>query len=571
MKTKFLFFATTLLLSVTSVLAQDVITFTWQAGIYPKDFYIQVAKGEAFTVDWGDGSDIETFTGVYGFLNVIHTYYAANNYLVTLTANTESSSFIAVNFNYKQMSNLNASGCTGLQYLYCSNNQLTSLNVSGCTRLQILYCANNQLTSLDISGCTGLQTLYCFNNQLTSIDVSTNKALIEFSCANNLLNHLDLSNLTMLKLLFTTENQITSIELNDCEKLETLDCSENQLKSLDVNNNKALKSLLCSHNQLTNLNISSNTKLLELFCYNNHLSSLDVSKCKKLESLYCHDNQLTNLDLNYSITLKELYCSSNQLTCLNARGCIRLIYLSCCNNPLSILDVGGCTRLEYLYSNNNQLTNLDINSCKSIKDLWVYNNRLPLSDLYAASEQINTVDSKFLGSQTLLPQQVEIGDILFSNQSVFNEIFTNYTITKDGNPAPENSYTVTDGKITFNKLGIYTVTMGNDAIVSNMFYPASVTVDLMVVDDAGVEENGETNIRVYPNPTIGELRIEISDMRYEISDVEIFDVFGKKLLSNHLITSSSNHLINISELPAGFYFVRIQTEKYNIIKKIVKH
>jgi len=35
-------------------------------------------------------------------------------------------------------------------------------------------------------------------------------------------------------------------------------------------------------------------------------------------------------------------------------------------------------------------------------------------------------------------------------------------------------------------------------------------------------------IQVYPNPTSGELRVDMCDMRYEICDIRIFDVMGGK-------------------------------------------
>jgi len=86
----------------------------------------------------------------------------------------------------------------------------------------------------------------------------------------------------------------------------------------------------------------------------------------------------------------------------------------------------------------------------------------------------------------------------------------------------------------------------------------------------GIKENDLDNkINIYPNPTTGELRIENGELR--IKDVEVFDVYGRKISSHHLITSSSNHLINISHLPAGIYFVKITTDKGIITKKLIKH
>ena len=85
----------------------------------------------------------------------------------------------------------------------------------------------------------------------------------------------------------------------------------------------------------------------------------------------------------------------------------------------------------------------------------------------------------------------------------------------------------------------------------------------------GVMENVKPEILVYPNPTNGQLTIDNEQLT--INNVEVFDVYGKKLSSNHLIVSSSNHLINIAHLQAGIYFVKIFTEAGIITKKVIKY
>ncbi|MCL1850839.1 MAG: T9SS type A sorting domain-containing protein [Bacteroidetes bacterium] len=55
-----------------------------------------------------------------------------------------------------------------------------------------------------------------------------------------------------------------------------------------------------------------------------------------------------------------------------------------------------------------------------------------------------------------------------------------------------------------------------------------------------------------------------------MNNVEVFDVYGRKLSSHHLIPSSSHHLINISHLHAGIYFVRITTDQGAVMRKVVK-
>jgi hypothetical protein len=88
--------------------------------------------------------------------------------------------------------------------------------------------------------------------------------------------------------------------------------------------------------------------------------------------------------------------------------------------------------------------------------------------------------------------------------------------------------------------------------------------------ELGVKELKELEgVRVFPNPTTGELTIDNGELT--INNVGIFDVYSKKLSSHHLITSSSHHLINISHLSAGIYFVQIGTEQGLITKKVVKY
>jgi len=84
----------------------------------------------------------------------------------------------------------------------------------------------------------------------------------------------------------------------------------------------------------------------------------------------------------------------------------------------------------------------------------------------------------------------------------------------------------------------------------------------------GIHQNYMENVKIAPNPTTGELTIDNGQLT--IDNIEIFDVYGRKLLSNHLIVSSSHHLINISELSAGVYFVKISTKIGEVVKKVVK-
>jgi hypothetical protein len=64
--------------------------------------------------------------------------------------------------------------------------------------------------------------------------------------------------------------------------------------------------------------------------------------------------------------------------------------------------------------------------------------------------------------------------------------------------------------------------------------------------------------KIYPNPVKGELTIEISDIRYPISDIVIYDVYGRECHVSP-VTRHENK-IDVSHLPAGIYFIKIENE-----------
>ena len=92
--------------------------------------------------------------------------------------------------------------------------------------------------------------------------------------------------------------------------------------------------------------------------------------------------------------------------------------------------------------------------------------------------------------------------------------------------------------------------------------------DKMIIN-RGLQPTDEKidKITIVPNPTTGELRIENGELR--INDVEIFDIYGRKQQVSNLTSQISNP-INIAHLPAGLYFVKINTEAGEVVKKVVK-
>jgi len=78
----------------------------------------------------------------------------------------------------------------------------------------------------------------------------------------------------------------------------------------------------------------------------------------------------------------------------------------------------------------------------------------------------------------------------------------------------------------------------------------------------------ENRVNIFPNPTTGKLTI--TNCKLQITDVEVFDVYGRKLLS-HTTYHTPQTTLDISHFPTGIYLVKIGTGACAQIQKIIKH
>ena len=101
-----------------------------------------------------------------------------------------------------------------------------------------------------------------------------------------------------------------------------------------------------------------------------------------------------------------------------------------------------------------------------------------------------------------------------------------------------------------------------------MMYPPlagelkGVENDEMMNQSAG--EKLLENITVVPNPTTGQLKIESGELKIE--SVEVYDVYGKRQKAE----DRKDNVLDISNLSAGLYFVKIKTSVGEVVKKVVK-
>lgn len=92
-----------------------------------------------------------------------------------------------------------------------------------------------------------------------------------------------------------------------------------------------------------------------------------------------------------------------------------------------------------------------------------------------------------------------------------------------------------------------------------------------VVNCVGVEEvAADVALEVYPNPSNGIFTVNIDAANFENAELKVVDMVGKVVysLDNMTISGEKSIDINLSNNPAGIYFVQIKNEQQNVSKKI---
>ena len=91
--------------------------------------------------------------------------------------------------------------------------------------------------------------------------------------------------------------------------------------------------------------------------------------------------------------------------------------------------------------------------------------------------------------------------------------------------------------------------------------------NIQVVISGISEKEMNENIIIYPNPTSNKFIIEMDNQK-DSYNLEIFNTIGQIILNKRIFNSFEQ--IDLSDQSAGIYFVKIQSAKNTMVKKIIK-
>ena len=203
-------------------------------------------------------------------------------------------------------------GCPLLTELTLSGN-FTSLNLSGCPLLTKVN-VGGQIGSINISNHTQLTRFYTDrDSEVTSIDLSGCSQLNYIDVTRSKVVSINASGCTQLEQLTADDNEITSIDLTGCNQLKYFFFKSNPMTSLNLSGLSSLKTITCYEGQLTSLDVSDCTSLSNLYCSDNPLTSINLSGCTEIESLNFNGLQLTSLNVSGCTNAKYVNINNNRL------------------------------------------------------------------------------------------------------------------------------------------------------------------------------------------------------------------------------------------------------------------
>ncbi|MCF6183131.1 MAG: T9SS type A sorting domain-containing protein [Bacteroidales bacterium] len=87
--------------------------------------------------------------------------------------------------------------------------------------------------------------------------------------------------------------------------------------------------------------------------------------------------------------------------------------------------------------------------------------------------------------------------------------------------------------------------------------------------NVGVESiNAENGLKIYPNPAVNEIKIDLSSFNNQNVSISLIDITGKTVALYNLANSNT---IDISNLKSGIYFVKADSpEKTKTTKLVIK-
>jgi len=170
----------------------------------------------------------------------------------------------------------------------------------------------------------------------------------------------------------------------------------------------------------------------------------------------------------------------------------------------------------------------------------------------------------------------ESAEIIISSPDVIDNVSVNapnrFQVSSDKGKNWQQGFSLRPNQLPFSILVRFAPKLGMDnvgtfdTVLTLKSTDAYSEIKLTGLSHVGINENvNENTIVISPNPTTGQLKIENGQLK--INNVEVFDIYGRKVLEPSLTVLQS---YDLTVLSAGIYLMKIYTDIGIVHKKVVK-
>lgn len=441
-----------------------------------------------------------------------------------------------------QINNLPIADLTGLEAFVdliqftAQNNAFSTINLSNNTQLTHLFITDCLLTNIDLSQNVNLLQLALTNNAISSINLSNNASLLNLWLENNQLSSIDLSSNGNLNSLHLEGNQLSSIELSSLGTLTSLYLDDNQIANIDLAFLPDLLIFSARENELTIMDFTNNESLLQVDLSYNNLTSVIFGNAADLAVFSAYGNQLTDIDLSNKPSLGYLVLGQNEF---------------------DSIDVSQCPLLEILVLEENPLTApLELSNSSNLKQLIVRNTFLPEINV-TANPSLFYID--FENTQVIdvdLSSNIHLEEVRCSNTSTLETVDV-----RNGNNT--NLTFIAHDSPNFTCIFVDDVSSGEGNF--NIDPHIHLVESEEECEALGVMEESLNSWVMYPNPAQNILTLQNPD-HLAIESIVLYDTLGKIVIEGE----GTGTTLDVSGIPSGVYFLRLETEQGVVMKRVVK-
>jgi len=134
--------------------------------------------------------------------------------------------------------------------------------------------------------------------------------------------------------------------------------------------------------------------------------------------------------------------------------------------------------------------------------------------------------------------------------------------------APVTNYVLIEAASDITDTAPYALDMGSSSLIGTLSVQNPTKLLLTTVAAPTAIDNVQAdNLKIYPNPTNGQLRVSGDILDGKDRNIIIFDVIGQVVFTSQLSNLSPETTIDISRLANGLYFLKVDGKMVKVVKE----